>query len=335
MSRLVRDRVRASRRLQELYAPIQAELETVEEALRREFSSQDPFVDRLARHGFRLGGKRLRPALVLLSAQACGGSILPAHVVLATVMEMIHTATLLHDDVLDEATIRRHTDTVNARWNNEASILLGDFLLARAIEHVASLDCPYACRVIAEASRVVCEGELRQVSCRGDFDLAEDQYLAIIADKTAALTSCSCRLGAYYAGADAALCERFARFGRWLGIAFQIADDLLDVLGDEATTGKSLGTDLAKQKATLPLIRLLDRVSTADRQEVLGILNRGDNHRMEALRAWYHSTDAIPYAHQKAAEYAQRAAGELEGLQSATAVKMLLSLTEFVVARHE
>ena len=123
-----------------MYAPIQADLDAVEEALRREFSSQDPFVDRLGATRLSLGGKRLRPALVLLSAQACGGSIRPAHIVLATVMEMIHTATLLHDDVLDEATMRRHTDTVNARWNNEASILLGDFLLARAIEHVASLD---------------------------------------------------------------------------------------------------------------------------------------------------------------------------------------------------
>jgi octaprenyl-diphosphate synthase len=173
------------------------------------------------------------------------------------------------------------------------------------------------------------------VSCRGNFDLPEDQYFEIIADKTAALTACSCRLGAYYAGADAELCERLARFGRWLGIAFQIADDLLDVLGDEATTGKSLGTDLAKQKATLPLIRLLDRVPAADRAEILGILTRGDNHRMEALRPWYRDTDAIPYAHQKAGEYALRAARELEGLQSATAVEMLRALTEFVVARHE
>ena len=163
-------------------------------------------------------------------------------------MEMLHTATLLHDDVLDEATLRRHLDTLNARWDNEASILLGDFLLSRAIERMAAVDSCYAVAQVAAAARIVCEGELRQVRWRGNFELSEAEYLEIIAAKTAALTACACRLGAHFSGADAQLSARFGRFGQWLGVAFQIVDDLLDVLGDEATVGKSLGTDLVNKR---------------------------------------------------------------------------------------
>jgi octaprenyl-diphosphate synthase len=302
--------------------------------LRCEFQSDDRFVDRLARHGLRLGGKRLRPALVLLSGKACG-EIQRHHIDLATVLELIHTATLLHDDVLDEATLRRHLDTVNARWDNEASILLGDFLLSRAIERAAAIGNCYAVGDIATAARIVCEGELRQVRWRGDFDLAEEEYLQIIADKTAALTACACRLGAHFAGADAELCARFGRFGQSLGVAFQIVDDLLDVVGDEATVGKSLGTDLVKQKATLPLIRLLGQASATDRQEMLAVLNRPGEQRGERMRNWYRDSDAIAYCYDKAIDYTRRAGRELEGLTSSTALDMLQALAEFVVDRRE
>ena len=243
------------------------ELVAVERLLRRELSSDNPFVDRLAQHGFRLGGKRLRPALVLLSGQACGG-VRPEHLTLATMVEVIHTATLVHDDVLDEATIRRHLDTVNARWSNEVSILLGDYLFARAICLASSLDDNFACRVISESARHMCEGELRQIESRGNYDLSEADYFEIIAGKTAALTACCCRLGAHYAGAEPAVCEALARYGHDLGVAFQIADDVLDMVGEEAAVGKSLGTDLLKQKATLPLIWLLGTVSPAERVEL-------------------------------------------------------------------
>ena len=155
---------------------------------------------------------------------------------------------------------------------------------------------------------MVCEGELRQVQWRGRFDLSEDDYLKIIADKTAALTACCCRLGSHYAGAARDLVERLAQFGQLLGIAFQIADDLLDLVGDEATAGKSLGTDLVKQKATLPLIRLLGQLQQGQqRQEVLAILARDDNHRNEALWPWFQRSDAIAYARDQAMEYARRA----------------------------
>jgi octaprenyl-diphosphate synthase len=320
--------------MRSLYAPVCVELEQVESILQAEFRSTDSFVDELARHGFRLGGKRLRPALVLLAGKLCG-TLGEEHQVLAAVMEMVHTATLLHDDVLDEATLRRHLDTVNARWNNEASILLGDYLLARAIAKVGTLNSPFACQVIGEAAKVVCEGELRQVRWRGNFDLSEKQYLEIIADKTAELTACCCRLGAHYSGADPGATESLARYGRNLGIAFQIADDLLDVLGDEAVAGKSLGTDLVKQKATLPLIRLLVQASPPDRKELLSILTRSGNHRGDALAPWFRQTDALSYARYQAEAYSQRAVAELEGFPAGAAREALTALAEFVVARRE
>ena len=176
---------------------------------------------------------------------------------LAAVVEMIHTATLVHDDVLDEASLRRHRETINARCDNEASVLVGDFLFTHAFYLASSLETTFACQTIGRATNIVCEGELRQIHSRGNFALTEAEYLAIIEAKTAELCACCCRLGAHYAGATPHVEDALDRFGRNLGIAFQIADDLLDLVGDEDSMGKSLGTDLEKQKPTLPLIRLL------------------------------------------------------------------------------
>ncbi len=320
--------------LRALYVPVVEKLDEVEGLLRRELSSDNPFVDRLVKHGFRLGGKRLRPALVLLSAQACGG-IRPEHLTLAAMAELIHTATLVHDDVLDEATIRRHLDTVNARWDNEASILLGDYLFARAMCLASSLDDVFACRVISESARSMCGGELRQIESRGNYDLTESDYFEIIAGKTAALTSCCCRLGAHYAGAEPAVCEALARYGHDLGMAFQIADDVLDLSGNETVVGKSLGTDLLKQKATLPLIRLLETIGAEDRVELVSVLSRSGNHHRDALRPWFERHDAISYAREKARWFTRRADGELALLPATTACDCLRGLTDFVVTRNQ
>ncbi len=320
--------------LRDLYAPIRKELDQVEETLRRELRSEQPFVDRLAKHGFRLGGKRLRPALVLLSAKA-SGTLKPAHVDLAAAVELIHTATLVHDDVLDEATLRRHLDTVNARWDNEASILLGDYLFTRSICLASGLDEVFACRAIGEAAQTMCEGELRQVESRGNYAMTEEQYLEIIASKTAALIGCCCRLGSHYAGAEPEVCETLTRFGHELGVAFQIADDLLDVFGDETVAGKSLGTDLVKQKVTLPLIRLLSQTDGPQRDKLIALLSRSGNHHREALQPWFERTDAVEYAHDMAVGHTRRAGEELDKLPASPARDVLKGLTEFVVSRSQ
>jgi octaprenyl-diphosphate synthase len=319
--------------LPDLYAPVRAELNEVEQVLRRELRSEHPFVDGLIQYGFRLGGKRLRPALVLLSARACG-SLRPEHMTLAATVEIIHTATLIHDDVLDEATTRRHLDTVNVRWDNETSVLLGDYLYARSLTLASSLGDAFACQAIGEASGAMCEGELRQVASRRDYGLSEAQYFEIITGKTAALTACCCRLGAHYAGAQPPVGEALTRYGLQLGIAFQIADDLLDVLGDEATVGKSLGTDLLKQKSTLPLIRLLGQLAPAERAGLIDQLSGSGNHHGDLLRAWWDRTDAIAYCRETARQYAGRACDELAVVEPGEAREALCRLADFAVDRQ-
>src|SRR5690606_11367056 len=160
------------------------------------------------------------------------GGIRPEHKVLAAVVEMIHMATLVHDDVLDDAETRRHVATVNSRWNNETSVLFGDYLFTHAFHLAASLETTYACRVMGRATNRVCEGELSQVHERGNFDLTEAAYLEILAGKTGELCAVGCRLGAHYAGCSEPIATALERYGRALGIAFQISDDLLDLMGD-------------------------------------------------------------------------------------------------------
>ncbi|HEY4761744.1 MAG TPA: polyprenyl synthetase family protein [Thermoguttaceae bacterium] len=320
-------------KLRTIYAPIAEELEEVENLMHRELCSDYPFIDLLVKHGFRLGGKRLRPALLLLAGKACG-SLHNEHFVLAAVAELIHTATLIHDDVLDEATIRRHLDTVNARWDNEASVLLGDYLFARSLGLASTLDDTFATKILSATAKTMCEGELQQIESRGNYELSEDQYLSIIGHKTAELIACCCRLGAYYARAHAETIETLGRYGHNLGVAFQIADDVLDLLGDENTVGKSLGTDLLKQKATLPLIRLLDQFPALQRNVLIEELTASGNHRLEVLRKWIDRSDAIDYVRNRAVSFAHLAAEELRELPPGPALDSLYAMTEFVINRQ-
>jgi octaprenyl-diphosphate synthase len=333
MKEAAEERVKLPQVLPVLYAPIQAGLHQVEEVFREQLRSKYPFVDDLVKYGFRLGGKRLRPALLLLSGLACAG-IFPAHVLLAAACEMIHTATLIHDDVLDEATMRRHLDTVNVRWDNETSVLLGDYLFTRALCIASSLDDVFACRELNNASRTMCEGELRQVESRGDYGLSEDQYFDIIRGKTAALTASCCRLGAHYAAADAEIEDALYQYGMNLGVSFQIADDLLDVLGDETQVGKSLGTDLLKQKSTLPMIRLLEQLSPDVRGKLIAQLRGCGQRQREILRPYWDATDAISYAREKAVVFGQLAAQQLDVLPPSQARDSLQGLADFVVSRE-
>ncbi len=319
--------------LTELYAPIRDELSRVDALLRSQLSSSYPFVDELAKHSFRLGGKRMRPALVLLSARA-SGTLVDAHYTIAATVELIHTATLVHDDVLDEADLRRHVATVNSAHDNETSVLLGDLLFAQSLCLMGELDDNRATKALGRAARQMCEGELRQIASRGNFDLNEDDYFGIIAAKTAALTAVCTQLGGLYAGANEQQCAALEAFGRELGVAFQVADDLLDLLGDEHTAGKSLGTDLVKQKLTLPLIRLLATALDVDRRAVVdAISGNGGNHR-EALRSWLDRSDAVAYAQQRAESHVRRAISLLAQLPPSAARRSLEGLAEFALWRR-
>jgi octaprenyl-diphosphate synthase len=341
-----------------LYATVGSELRRVDARLADELHSDHPQANEVIRHGVRLSGKRLRPALLLLAGQAIG-RLSDDHITLAAVVEMIHTATLVHDDVLDEAEIRRHEDTVNARWNNETSVLLGDFLFTHAFYLASTTESTYACRTIGRATNIVCDGELRQTLSSGDVNLTEDDYLSIVEAKTAELCACACELGAHYAGGNRETVARLAAFGRNLGIAFQIADDLLDLEGNEIATGKSLGTDLAKRKMTLPLIHARDTLDVAERKKFLAALtlpllpgegrgegasSNGAHHAAvsaqrvgsmhQAVLAYLTRQDSLAYARSQAQLYSDRAQTELGALPDSAAKDALSALAEFSIARR-
>jgi octaprenyl-diphosphate synthase len=321
-----------SRKLADAYAPIAADLAAAERIFEAELASRFPFVQQLVDHGADFRGKRLRPALVLLTGQACGG-VTDAHPVLAAVVEMIHTATLVHDDVLDEAMIRRHAATVNAEWGNETAVLLGDYLFTHAFHLAASLESTLACRWIGRATNLVCEGEMQQVHNRGNVGLSEADYFAIVRGKTAELTAVSCRLGAYYAGASPSVVDSLEGYGRDLGVAFQIADDVLDIWGDEHTTGKSLGTDLEKQKLTLPLIYLLATAGPSTASAVRRLLAVANPENRHELKPYLESSGALEFAWDRAKQYAGQAADALEILPDSLAKSTLRSLAAYVVRR--
>ena len=315
----------------DLFAPVARDLEEVERILAATLAGTRSCVAPLLAHLRSYRGKRLRPTLVLLTARACG-RVAPAHHTLAAVVEMIHTATLVHDDVLDNAHVRRHLPTINAGWGNQTSILLGDYLFTHAF-HLASTVDAQACRLIGATTNRVCEGELQQGSERGNLMLSEEDYLDMIEGKTAELTACCCRIGALYSGVSPGVVEGMSRYGRWLGMAFQIADDLLDLIGEEKATGKSLGSDVDQQKLTLPLIRLLNAVPAESATRVQQILSTPGNHKREALQPYFGQTDALEYATRRAEEFAARARTELTCLAPSSCQAILESLPDRVVYR--
>lgn len=318
--------------LARLYAPVAPEMERIEQLLQSEMRNRHAEVDELVRYGVRLGGKRMRPALVLLAGKATG-QVDQGHEVLGAVVEMIHTATLVHDDVLDDADTRRQLPTVNTRWDNATSVLLGDYLFSHAFYLASTLDSTYPCRLIGQATNVVCEGEMRQKQSRGDFGLDEDRYLQIIEAKTAALCQCSTHLGAHRSGADEQTQYRLAEFGRLLGVSFQIVDDILDLIGADDVVGKTLGTDLEQNILTLPLIHCLQQLSDSRREQLIAALSGNQDNSRELLHLAFAETDALDYAFQVARRYAAEAKSQLDDLPDSPARDALVEMTEFVVAR--
>lgn len=308
------------------------DLREMEVVFHRELRSDHPYVVDVLSHLNTYRGKRLRPMLLLLTAKAVN-DVEPSHHVLAAVVEMIHTATLVHDDVLDDATTRRHVATVNSRWNNETSVLLGDYLFTHAFHLASSLESTLACRLIGRATNLVCEGELAQIHERGNLGLTEEQYFNIIEGKTAELCAVSCYLGAHFAGGSEAMVQAMDSYGRNLGIAFQIADDLLDVCGTEQETGKTLGSDLEKQKLTLPLIRLLAEATPTEAARIRELLAHPSLESRAELNRLLRAGDGLEYARQRALEYVAAARANLACLSDSPARQILEVLTEFVVSR--
>jgi octaprenyl-diphosphate synthase len=278
------------------------------------------------------GGKRLRPALLLLSAGATGYRGTEHHT-LAAVVEMIHTATLLHDDVVDESDMRRGHATANAEFGNAASVLVGDFLYSRAFQMMVGLRRMRVLEILADATNAIAEGEVLQLMNTGDADLTEASYLNVIQRKTARLFEASARLGAVLGDAAPAVEDALARYGTHLGTAFQLIDDVLDYSGNAEAIGKNLGDDLAEGKMTLPLIRALATGNTADAAVIRHAISGGGLTDFAPVLAALDHTGALAYAQARAEDEVRRAAACLTGLPDSDHRRSLLELTSFAAQR--
>lgn len=315
----------------EVYAPIESELREVDSILRSELQNETPFVDQLLEHSWLMGGKRIRPVFLLLSAASCGEISMP-HLQMAAALEMIHTATLVHDDVLDKAQVRRHRATANSRWDNKVSVLLGDYLFTNAF-HLASLTgSAESLQMLAQASNRVCEGEMRQNAWQGDFNLSEESYLRMITEKTAELCGVGCRIGAFLSDATPARIDQFEAYGRHLGVAFQIIDDVLDIVGDQARVGKTLGTDIANQKPTLPIIHCLENSNVEHRGLLKQILVDPKSTTKDVL-PHLKRTESIEYARSIAQNQARLATNFADSLEANPYSSALQRLSHFVLKR--
>lgn len=319
--------------LGELYAPIADDLARARRILADELISDQGAISDLCHHVGHFHGKMLRPALLLLVARACG-DVRPAHHTLAAVMELVHVATLVHDDLLDEADIRRRAATVNRLWGTERAVLMGDFLYSHAYHLCAGLDSR-AARLVGQAAITVCEGEMMQVANRGNFALGEGEYLDIITRKTATLIEACCHLGALYADADENTIAAVRTYGRHVGIAFQIVDDLLDLVGDESEVGKSLGRDISEGELTLPLIHCLRAVEADERAALLSIIQSNGRSSCRQIAARLRCTDSISYALDTARQHIAGAQEALAILPTSAARDRLQVMAEFVLARRQ
>jgi octaprenyl-diphosphate synthase len=317
----------------DLFAPVADGMAATERWLADMFRDEPESVRALLAHASRFGGKRLRPALVHLCGRAIGRTT-DEHALLGAIVESLHLASLLHDDVLDAADTRRQTATLNALHGNEVPILLGDLIYARAFALSLTLSTPDASRELAAASQAIVRGEIDQSFFRFSGDLDEARYLQVIRDKTASLYAASCSLGVRYAGGTDVQVRALRAFGLDLGTAFQIIDDCLDVVGDEHVVGKSLGTDLETGKITLPVIRLARRLRGPQLARLDELL-RGEvaGSRRDALRAEFDLDASVAECHAEANVHIARcvqAAGHLpEGPERTS----LLTLCEFVLGR--
>jgi len=266
-------------------AVVQTQLDEVEAQIAQQAAEFDPAIEGYVAYAIGGQGKRLRPLLALLSGGATGG-ITPAHVDLAVVLELIHVATLVHDDIMDEAERRRGQPTVNARWGNALSVLLGDCLFAQALNLSTNFDKAEISRSIAQAARDVCSGEIIQTQRRFDLHLAVDDYRRIVEMKTGSLFAAAAELGAVLNEMEPALVRSLKSFGMKIGAAYQIYDDCLDIAGDESVVGKTLGTDLRKGKLTLPVLLLLQSAPALEREQYCQMIVEGKVDEMtDVLRA--------------------------------------------------
>lgn len=319
--------------LDAIQGPVRAQLDQVGDELRRIVLSDFTLIEEVNDHLLFLQGKLFRPTLLLLSAEATGASPQEA-LTPAAVVELVHLATLVHDDAVDHSVLRRGLPTVNALWTHQVAIIMGDYLYSRGITELTRLGDLEALAVLARAANEMSVGEMRQLLSYDALDFTEDDYYRLIAAKTASLMSAACEMGAL--AGDPSHREALARYGHNLGMAFQIADDLLDYTGSEDVTGKPTGHDLRERKVTLPLVGALDRASDAEEAEIREFFTRVDpsDEEIERIVSIVEERGGLDYARERAGHYADLADDALSGLAESQAVTALRDAVSYAVDRR-
>lgn len=316
-----------------LVQPIATDLNAVDMVIRQKLQSEVALVNQIAEYIISAGGKRIRPVLALLIANAYGYRGTDHHQ-LAAVIEFIHTATLLHDDVVDESSLRRGRKTANALFGNAASVLVGDFLYSRAFQMMVSVGDIRIMQILADATNVIAEGEVLQLLNMHDPNVSEERYTQVIRSKTAKLFEASAQLGALIAGASDEEVEAAAEYGRSIGTAFQLIDDVLDYSGLADDIGKNVGDDLREGKATLPLIYLMENGTAEQRELVRNCIENGDEQHFDAVLFAVTTSGALEYTMRKAEEAGARASASISALPESEFKEALIKLSDFAVHRN-
>ena len=315
-----------------ILALTQTDRESVDREINRRLNSDVALINQLGAYIIHSGGKRLRPLLVVLAARALGYTG-DKHVALAAIIEFIHTATLLHDDVVDASAMRRGQSTANSVWGNEASVLTGDFLYSRAFEMMVDVGSMRVMEILAKTTNTIAEGEVLQLLHCHDPAVTEENYLRVIYSKTAKLFEAAARLGAVISGQPPAIEDAMAKYGMHLGTAFQLIDDVLDYSADSKTLGKNVGDDLAEGKPTLPLLYALRTGNTSQQQLLRSAIEKGGLEHIEAVVSAIESTGANAYTARKAEDAAQSAVEALVAIPESPHKQALLDLARFSVHR--
>jgi octaprenyl-diphosphate synthase len=312
------------------------DLVNVELQFRKDLESDVPLIRKVGEYVLSSGGKRVRPALLLLAARLCGYRGDKA-VPLASVVEFIHTATLLHDDVVDSATLRRGLASANTLWGNEASVLVGDFLFSKSFSLMVGVGSLDILRVLSSATTVIAEGEVMQLLCTGELDLTEEKYIEVVRSKTAILMSAACEAGAILGEVSQLQQQALSDFGMDLGIAFQLMDDILDYVATEEEFGKSIGHDLEEGKITMPLIHTLKQCNDSERAVIAAVVEQ-DEMSLEEFRAvsgFVKQYGGIEYTIDQARFYIERCKSHLGQFTESPVREALISLSEYVVTRSK
>ena len=317
---------------QRIYDTVADDFSRVNDLIIKRLSSDVPLVEKIAQYIIESGGKRLRPLLVLLSSQAIGYKG-DDHLKLAAVIEFLHTATLLHDDVVDTSDLRRGRSTANARWGNAPSVLVGDFLYARAFEMMVELQSLRIMSVLSRATAVIAEGEVMQLTNVKNPDLSESRYMEVIHNKTAMLFEAASHTGALLAGASNDQEIALRDYGKHLGLAFQLVDDVLDYRGDAEAMGKNVGDDLAEGKTTLPLIYAMEKGVESERQLIRQAIRKGGLDDLHAILQIVDRSGALEYTMAKAREQATLAAACLDALPASDHRNAMTLLADLAVSR--